>query len=81
MRETKITPRQKRRELLFLLFAFIAANILNLVGILQYGTSAAELLTQLPVVLLVTLFLYVVVFIVRMIWWLFAGIYRAFNKF
>jgi hypothetical protein len=80
MRDTVITSRSKKRELYILLFAFIASNIMNLIGIAKYGTSSRELLSQIPVVILLTLFLYGVVVALRIIWWFFTGIYRMFNK-
>ena len=80
MRDTVLTSKWKKRELFILLIAFIAANIINLIGILIYGTHAKELITKLPVVILVTLFLYAVVAGVRVVWWFFTGIYKAFNR-
>ncbi len=80
MKDTVFTPRRKKRELFILLLSFVAANIVNLAGIVIYGTPAKELITQLPVVFALTAFLYFVLAVIRAIWWLFTGIYRIFNK-
>ncbi len=80
MKDTVLTQARKKRELYILLFAFIAAIILNLIGILKYGTPVKELVTEFPMTLAVTLFLYAVVTGLRLIWWLLSGIYRIFNK-
>ena len=80
MRDTVWTKKEKKRELYILLFCFIAANILNIVGILNYATSASEIITQIPVVILISVVLYLIVLAIRLIWSLFAGIYRIFNK-
>lgn len=80
MRDTVWTKKEKKRELYILLFCFIAANILNIVGILNYATSAKEIITQIPVVILISVILYLIILAIRLIWSLFAGIYRIFNK-
>ncbi len=80
MKDTIFTPRQKRREMYILLLAFIAANILNIAGIIAYGTPVKELISQMPVVLAVTLFLYGVVVAFRLVWWFFTRVYKIFNK-
>ena len=67
MRETVITPGRKRRELRVFLACAIAAYILNIVGIIIYNSPAKELVTQLPLVALLTVILYVVVVIVRIV--------------
>jgi hypothetical protein len=53
-----------------LLTCTIAAYLLNIIGILKYNTSAKELLTQIPVVLLVALIIYAIVAILRLIYYL-----------
>ncbi len=80
MKDTIWSKQQKKRELYILLYCFIAANLLNIVGIIMYATSAVEIITQLPVVILVTVVLYFIVFAIRVVWRLFAGIYRVFNR-
>ena len=79
MKDTVITPKQKKRELYILLVAFIIANILNLISIVKYSTPTKELITQLPVVVAVTLFLYGTAVVLRLIWWLLNGLIRIFN--
>jgi hypothetical protein len=67
MKETVITPVQKRRELFILLFSAVAAVALNIIGIVKFDTPAVELLTQLPLVILLTLIIYVVIAVLRII--------------
>lgn len=67
MKETVITPRHKKRELYVALACFSIAYILNIIGIVKFGTPASELLTGLPLVLLVTLVLYVVQALFRLL--------------
>ena len=80
MKDTVFTARRKKRELFILLLSFIAANIVNLAGIVIYGTPVKELITKLPVVFALTAFLYFAIALVRAIWWVFTRIYRIFNK-
>jgi hypothetical protein len=69
MKETIITPAMKRREIIIWLICFIAAFIFNLVGIIIFETSALELLTQLHIVLLISLVLYAVAGLFRLIYY------------
>ena len=76
MKETVITPGRKKRELYILLFCTIAAYLLNVVGIIKYGSPAKELITQLPLVLLVALILYLALALVRIIIYLISKIWK-----
>ena len=69
-KDTTLTAFRKRREALILLFCFIGAYLLNVIGIIKHGTPAKELITQLHVVLLVTLVLYALVLLLRVLYYL-----------
>ena len=47
-----------RKEIKWLAICFAAAELLNIVSILYYGTSWLEVITQLPLVILMTVLFY-----------------------
>lgn len=80
MKDTVISARWKKRELLILLFSFIAAFIFNIYAIIRYSHPIKEIFTQLHIVLLVTLVFYAVTIVLRLVWWFFYSIYLRFTK-
>ena len=62
-----------RRELLFLLLSILIAFGMNIYAIITFETSWAELLTQLPFIILITLVIYLIILLARI---LFLGIYK-----
>lgn len=80
MKQTVITPLQKRRELFVLLFSAIVAFVLNIVGILKFDTRAVELVTQLPLVLLLALIIYFVLAVLRIIGYLLFKLFIKIKK-
>lgn len=58
-----------KREVLFLLIGFIIANILNIYAIITYQTEWKELVTYLPIVLLLTCVIYFLLLIIRGLLW------------
>lgn len=69
-KDTTITASIKKRELIIFVVSFAAAYILNVIGIIQHKSPAKELITQLHVVLLVTLVIYGIVIIFRVLYYL-----------
>jgi hypothetical protein len=69
-KDTTITAAIKKRELIIFVISFAAAYILNVIGIIQHKSPAKELITQLHVVLLVTLVIYGIVIIFRVLYYL-----------
>ena len=69
-RDTTITATTKKRELIIFVVCFTAAYILNIIGIIQNSSPAKELITQLHVVLLVSLVIYGIVAIFRVLYYL-----------
>jgi hypothetical protein len=67
MKETVITPGRKKRELFVLLACTIGAFVLNVIGIIKFNTPAKELVTQIPLVLLLSLVIYALVAVLRII--------------
>lgn len=80
MNDTIITAERKKREFTFIIISFIAAFLFNLYSIIRYGHPFKEILTQLHVVLIVTIVFYFILVLLRMIWWLFTFVYVRFIK-
>lgn len=70
LRDTTITAVQKKRELIIILVCFLAAYLLNVIGIIQHKSPAKELITQLHVVLLVAGAFYGTVIILRVLYYM-----------
>ncbi|MBE9511341.1 MAG: hypothetical protein IMY71_10705 [Bacteroidetes bacterium] len=77
MKNTIITAKQKKRELLFILISFIIAFALNIYSIIYYDSQWKELITTLHITLLMTIAIYFLLAIIRLI---FKGFAYLFNK-
>jgi len=73
MKDTIITARQKKREILTYVVCLLLAFALNVFAIVRYGTSWSELWTQLPWVVLWGTSLWLLWVVLRWIW---SGILR-----
>ena len=69
MKETIITGKRKKHEILFLAICLGIACILNILSILVYKTDYKELYSELPTVFIIALILYLLSVGIR------AGIY------
>jgi len=69
-KDTTITAAIKKRELIIFVISFAAAYVLNVIGIIQNKSPARELITQLHVVVLVTLVIYGIIVILRVFYYL-----------
>lgn len=67
MKDLVIKGKRIRNELIILASLFILSFIVNIIGIIIHDTSWIELLSQLHVVLILTLVLYVLLWLVRLI--------------
>ncbi len=67
MKDSIITARRKKTELITLLVCFVVANIVNLVSIIVYNTRFIELFTQLGYVTLFAIALYIAWSIIRIV--------------
>ena len=63
MRPITIHP---RREFIIWLFAFLFSNLLNVYGIVHYKTSWTELFTELGYVFVLSLLIYFLVALIRL---------------
>lgn len=69
-RDTAFTAANKKRELIIFGACFAAAFILNVMGIIKHQSPARELVTQLHVVLFLTLVFYGIVIILRVLYYM-----------
>lgn len=67
MKDITIKAKTIKRELFFILLSIILAFVMNIVGIALHGTQWKELLTQIHVVLILSLIIYILVWFVRLL--------------
>ena len=77
MKDTLITAKRKKTELITLLVCFIIANLTNLYAVITYNTPFSEMFTSIFYVIIAAAALYVGWSILRI---LFYGIKDLFNK-
>ncbi len=77
MKDTVITARAKKRELKFFGISFIIAFLLNILSIILYHTAWKELYTQLWTVVELSVIVYAVIVVIRLI---VIGVARLFGK-
>lgn len=75
-RDTTISAAVKKKELIIFLSCFAVAYILNVIGIIQHNSPAKELITQLHVVLLVSLVIYGIVVALRVLYHLMSRLWN-----
>ena len=68
MKDTVIKAAVKRRELWIWLTCFIVANVVNITTIICYSTTWYEVFTQLGYVVALSVLLYVLTIVVRVVW-------------
>ena len=68
MEDTVIKAAVKRRELWIWLTCFIVANVVNITTIICYSTPWYEVFTQLGYVVALSVLLYVLTIVVRVVW-------------
>ncbi len=67
MKDLVIKGKWIRRELIILAVLFLVAIITNIIGIIKHDTRWIEIISQIHVVLILTLVLYVFLWLVRLI--------------
>jgi|GEM_PF-716375 len=77
MKDILISGSRIKTELKFLLYSYIAANLVNVYAILNYNTSWIELLTWQRLIILIAFVFYITTVIIRLI---FFAIKRLFRK-
>lgn len=69
MKDTVLTARRKKTELITLLICFILANLVNLYSIIVYNTPLEEMITSIFYVLIFSVALYVCWCFVRILFY------------
>ena len=69
MKDTIISAKTKRRELIILLVCFAVANIVNWCAIIKFAAPWYEIFTQIGYVVVTTLVLYALLAMARVAWW------------
>lgn len=67
MKDIVITAKRLKKEVLLFTICFIIGIMLNIISIAIYKTQWKELITQLHVVLLVAIVLYILIVLIRII--------------
>jgi len=80
MKDSIITAKRKKTELISLLVCFIVVNLLNLYAIVAYDTYFKELFTQLGYVLISSIALYVFWSILRIVFYLIKKLLKQKDK-
>ena len=65
MKAIVLTPEFIKREVIFLLLSFVVANLMNIYAIISYETSWMELISSLPILIILSFVLYVFILIPR----------------
>ncbi|PCH71327.1 MAG: hypothetical protein COC06_01445 [Bacteroidales bacterium] len=74
MKSIIITPDRIKKEIIFLIIALVIGNALNVYAIYTYQTNWLELITHLPLIIMLSFLIYLVAFTMR-------AIYSFFSKF
>ena len=77
MKDTIISAKTKKRELIIFAAIIVASIVLNFISIIKYETDWIELLSSLHYVLLFAIAVYVIQAVVRLIIW---GIMRLVSR-
>ena len=73
MKDTLITAKRKKTEIITVLACFALAVLLNIVCIIIYKTPFKEVFTQIGYIVVITVALYVVWTAIRLLVWLIRG--------
>ena len=79
MKDVVIRAQTIKRELLLLVLLLVVAFVMNMYAIVVHEGQWSELISQLHIVVLLALFFYVVVWIVRLIFWGIRALWTVFS--
>lgn len=77
MKDTIITAKRKKTEIITGLICFVIANLVNVYAIIKYNTSFSELYTTIGYILVFSIAIYIVWTIIRII---FYGVIKLFKR-
>lgn len=80
MKDTVITAQTKKRELRIFLGCLVLAFLINAYSIISYDTSWSEIYTMIGMVVAISVFLYVVQGVLRLLFHGFSRLFRGFKK-
>lgn len=80
MKDILITKVHIKLEIIIWLYCFGAAFLLNVYAIIKYNNSWLELLSQLHIVILISLVFYFLVGLTRIIIWLLKSLFMKLKK-
>jgi hypothetical protein len=76
MKDIVITAGRIKTELKFLLYCYLAANLVNVYAIINYNTNWIELLTWQRLIILIAFIFYITTVIIRLILFALKRIFR-----
>lgn len=79
MKDTLITGKRKKTELITLLVCFVLANLINLYAIISYNTSFNELYSSIGYVFVLSVSIYLGWTFVRILFYLICKLYKHIN--
>ena len=80
MQDIIITSKRLKKELYLLLFCFIITNIIHIAAIISYQTSWWELLSQMGYVLVISIALYLLLWLIRLLYLLLKLPFKKFKR-
>ncbi len=76
MKDILIKGKRLKKELYILLGCFIVALALNIYSIIKYDTDWSELTSQIHIVVIVALSMWILIIIFRLLFWGFQQLFR-----
>ena len=76
MKDIVIPAAVKRREIMIWLCCFVAANIVNWVGIIKFATPWYEIFSQIGYVTITSIVFYILLLVLRVAWWLLSRVFK-----
>lgn len=67
MKDTIITSKRKKIELILFISCFVIANLINIYAIIHFGTPWSEMFTKIHITILIAIGLYVLLTILRIV--------------
>ena len=80
MKDLVIKGKWIKRELIVLAVIFFIAVIINIIGIIQHNTEWIEMLSQLHVVIILTIVLYALIWLLRLLIYVVVLPFRKINN-
>lgn len=68
MKDIIIKGSRIKRELKFWLVSFLIAVIINIYAIIEYNTNWIEIFSQLHIVVIVSILIYILLILIRSVW-------------